>query len=102
MDPFRAAVHASRAASLTGRYWIVVPAAPPLPGTVSGVVVTGVGAGGPPRRAPVELSLHDRIEVAVEHRARVGRLVPRAQVLDHLVGLQHVRANLVPPARRDV
>src|SRR5262245_16678064 len=42
--------------------------------------------------------LHERVEVAVEHRAGVGGLHAGAQILDHLVGLQHVGPDLVAPA----
>ena len=42
--------------------------------------------------------LHEGVEVAVEHVLRGCRLRAGAQVLDHLVGLQHVGADLVPPA----
>ena len=45
-----------------------------------------------------ERGLHERIEVAVEHFGRRARGVAGAQVLDHLVGLQHVGADLVAPA----
>ncbi len=38
------------------------------------------------------------VEVAVEHRAGVGGLHAGAQVLHHLIGLQHIGADLVAPA----
>ena len=38
--------------------------------------------------------MHERVEVAVEHGLRVAGLVVGAQVLDHLVGVQHVAADL--------
>ena len=41
---------------------------------------------------------HELIEVAVEHGARIGGLHAGAQILDHLIGLQHVRADLMAPA----
>ena len=41
---------------------------------------------------------HELVEVAVEHRLGVRRLHVGAQVLDHLVGLQDVGADLVAPA----
>src|SRR5579871_3412086 len=41
---------------------------------------------------------HERIEIAVEDTARVGGLHVRPQVLDHLIGLQDVGADLVAPA----
>ena len=40
---------------------------------------------------------HEVVEVAVEHRLRVRGLDSRAQVFDHLIGLQHIRADLVAP-----
>src|SRR5690242_8819602 len=42
--------------------------------------------------------LHEFVEIAVEHRAGIGSRDAGAQVLDHLVGLQHVGADLVAPA----
>ena len=53
-------------------------------------------------RQPLELGLHERVEVAVEHGGRVRRLDLGAQVLDHLVGVEHVAPDLVAPARLDV
>ena len=50
---------------------------------------------GPP---PAQPALHEPVEVAVEHGADVARLHVGAQVLDHLVRLQHVRADLAAPA----
>src|SRR5262245_24036691 len=44
--------------------------------------------------------LHERRQLPVEYGGGVARLVARAVVLHHLVGLQHVGADLVPP--RDV
>ena len=41
---------------------------------------------------------HERVEVAVKHALGVGRLHLGAQVLDHLVRLQDVAADLVAPA----
>jgi hypothetical protein len=38
------------------------------------------------------------VEVAVEHRAGIAGLDAGAQVLHHLVGLQHIGADLVAPA----
>src|SRR5688572_4923709 len=49
-----------------------------------------------------ELSLHERIEIAVEDRPGVARLVVRPQVFDHLVRMQDVASDLVAPARLDV
>ena len=41
---------------------------------------------------------HELVEVAVEHARRVRGLHAGTQVLHHLVGLQHVGADLAPPA----
>src|SRR5438477_9458218 len=41
---------------------------------------------------------HELIEVAVEDAACVGRLHAGAQVLHHLIGLEHIGADLVAPA----
>src|SRR5207249_7083633 len=56
----------------------------------------------PPRRQPLELRLHERVEVTVEDGACVRRLVAGPQVLDHLVGVEDVAPDLVAPAGRDV
>ena len=39
------------------------------------------------------------VEIAIEHALRVRGLVIGAQILHHLVGLQHIGADLVAPAR---
>src|ERR687894_871073 len=57
----------------------------------------GVGAD-----APAQVTLDERVEVTVEDRVWIARFDRRAQVLDHGVGLEHVGANLVAPARLDV
>src|SRR5215212_8224830 len=49
---------------------------------------------GPP---PAQPALHEVVEVAVEHGGDVPRLDVGAQVLHHLVRLQHVRADLAAP-----
>src|SRR5207237_10043406 len=54
------------------------------------------------RRETLELGLHQRVEVAIENGAGVGRLVVRPQVLDHLVRVQDVAPDLVAPAGLDV
>src|SRR5580704_826879 len=41
--------------------------------------------------------LHERVKIAVEHAAGIGRGNAGAQILHHLIGLQHVGADLVPP-----
>src|SRR5262249_53288572 len=38
------------------------------------------------------------VDITVEHRAGVPRLHPRPQVFHHLIGLQHIGADLVAPA----
>src|SRR4051794_34501565 len=40
----------------------------------------------------------EAVDIAVEHRGRIAGLDPGAQILDHLIGLQHVGADLVAPA----
>src|SRR6266545_3871841 len=62
------------------------------------LVTAGRPAGGQPR----ELGLHEGIEVTVQNGPCAGGLVARPQVLDHLVGMQDVAADLVAPAGRDV
>src|SRR3954471_24337306 len=52
--------------------------------------------------APADARVDEAVEVAVEDGARVADLVLRAQVLHHLVRGEHVRADLVAPARSDV
>ena len=63
-----------------------------------------LGRGGriPLADARAQVSLDEGVEVAVEDRARVRRLDAGAEVLDHRVGLEHVAADLVAPARLDV
>src|SRR5690606_24149670 len=41
---------------------------------------------------------HEAVEIAIQYGAGVRRLVVGPQILHHLVGLQHIAANLVPPA----
>ena len=50
----------------------------------------------------LELGEHEAIEVAVKDIGGRARLVVGAVVLDHLVGMQDVRADLVAPACLDV
>ena len=50
------------------------------------------------RAAPLQVGLHERIEVAVEHALDVAGLVLGPQVLHHLVRLQHVAADLAAEA----
>jgi cytoskeletal protein CcmA (bactofilin family) len=42
--------------------------------------------------------LHELVQIAVQHPLRVGAFMAGAQVLDQLVGLQNVGADLVAPA----
>src|SRR5690242_1842803 len=56
--------------------------------------VIGLGA----ERLLRQRSLHEVIEIAVEHRACIRGRDAGTQVLDHLIGLQDVRADLVAPA----
>lgn len=43
--------------------------------------------------------LHEGVQGAVHHGAGVAGLVPRAQVLHHLVGMENVVPDLPPPLR---
>src|SRR3954453_15740510 len=54
------------------------------------------------RRFALELRLHEPVEVPVQDRARVRRLVIGSEVLDHLVGVEDVAADLVAPTRGEV
>src|SRR4029079_2397046 len=69
---------------------------PPPEPTASDPGSVGGGLVGAP--APTDAGLEEAVEVAVEDRARVADLVAGAQVLDDLVGVQHVVAHLVAPA----
>src|SRR5919202_1694855 len=55
-----------------------------------------------PLLAPTDPGLDEAVDVAVEDRRRVADLVLGAQILDHLVRVQHVRAHLVTPGAGDV
>src|SRR5579862_4888107 len=41
---------------------------------------------------------HEGIQIAVQHGLRCTALDTRAQILDELIGLQHIGSNLVTPA----
>ena len=56
--------------------------------------VDGIGA----LDAGGERGFEKAIKTAIEHRAGIAGFDPGAQIFDHLIGLQHVRADLVPPA----
>src|ERR1035437_1177565 len=49
------------------------------------------------RAAGAEPGIDEAVEIAVEHALRVARAHAGAQVLHHLVGLEHVTANLAAP-----
>src|SRR5579859_2687031 len=51
---------------------------------------------------PFQIRLHEWIEVAVEDRRRVACLPTRSMILDHIVRVQDIGANLVTPAGFDV
>ena len=53
-------------------------------------------------RASGSPAFDELVDLAVEHGGGVALLVLGAQVLDHLVRVQHVRAHLVTPAGLDV
>src|SRR5690242_10555970 len=42
-----------------------------------------------------QVSLYERIEVTIEHPIGIADLQLRSMVLDHAIGMQHVRADLV-------
>src|SRR5690606_26206052 len=50
------------------------------------------------RAAGAEPSVDEGIEFTVEHTLGITGGHPGAQILHHLVGLQHIRANLRTPA----
>src|SRR5699024_11461897 len=52
--------------------------------------------------APADTGVDEVLDLPVEHGSSVALLVLGTQVLDHLVGLQHVRAHLVAPGGLDV
>src|SRR5258708_36216410 len=47
--------------------------------------------------APTNSRFEESVDVSVQYRSRVTDLVLGAQVLNHLVGVQHVSAHLVAP-----
>src|ERR1700752_4177195 len=47
--------------------------------------------------APTNSGFEETIDVSVEYRGRIANFVFGAQVLNHLVGVQHVGAHLVTP-----
>src|SRR5438128_9817384 len=44
-----------------------------------------------------QISLNEFIDVAVENAIRVADFQPGAVILDHAVGMEHIRADLTPP-----
>src|SRR5580698_1893469 len=51
-----------------------------------------------PRAARAQPRRDELVQFAVQDRLRVARAVARPQVLHHLVGLEHIAADLAPPA----
>src|ERR1700760_4363130 len=47
--------------------------------------------------APPDSRFQEPVDVSVQYRGRITNLVVGAQVLHHLVGVQHVGAHLVTP-----
>src|ERR1700752_594258 len=47
--------------------------------------------------APTDPRFEEPVDISVQYRGRITDLVIGAQVLDHLVGVQHVGAHLVSP-----
>src|SRR4051794_40818739 len=88
---YRTSAHRSRSAAVASRY-------------VSSALVTKRSC----RRDrfgrcdALQLREHQAVEVAVKHVVGRARLVARAVVLDHLIRVEYVRADLVAPARLDV
>src|SRR3954449_10949015 len=72
----------------------------PRPGPLLAAMLSGLSAGvhGLLLPAPPDTRLDEGVDVAVEDRRRVPRLVLGPQVLDHLVRVQHVGTHLVAPA----
>src|SRR5699024_2313905 len=66
-------------------------AAPPHPARPPSVLVAA--------HPPADPRLDEAVDLAVEHRLGVVDLVFGAQVLDHLIRVQHVRAHLIAPRR---
>src|SRR5262245_33887650 len=69
---------------------------------VFGHVATGSGGVRGLALAPLppQVGLHELVEVAVEDAVHVAGLVLVAEVLDHLVGLHDIRADLAAEAHR--
>src|SRR5579871_4131086 len=51
---------------------------------------------------PGEITVHELVEITVEHSKWFTRLVACAEILDHVVGVDHVRSNLVTPPSLDM
>jgi hypothetical protein len=50
-----------------------------------------------PRAAGAQPRVHEPVEIAVEHALRVARAYAGPEVLDHLIRLEDVAANLAAP-----
>src|SRR5699024_9169816 len=48
-------------------------------------------------RTPADTGLNEIVDLTVEHRLSVAGLKIGAQIFDHLVGVQHIVADLIPP-----
>ena len=51
-----------------------------------------------PRETLSQRSLHERVQIAIENVSGGARDLPCAKVFHHLIGLEHIRADLVTPA----
>ena len=49
---------------------------------------------------PTDAGLNERVDIAVEHGLGLRSLIAGAQILDHLVRVEHVAANLVAKTNR--
>src|SRR4030042_5460923 len=68
----------------------------PPPGAGGGSAAPGRLLTGPP---PVQIAIHETVQVAVEDPLHVAHLDVGAQVLDHLIRLQPVGTDLPAPRR---
>jgi hypothetical protein len=71
---------------------------PPPPDSPARLGVV-VGGGRRTRRIPPQIGVEKPVEVAVEHALEVADVMPRPLVLDPLVGVQEIVADLRPEAR---
>src|SRR5437764_941485 len=87
----------ARKASSFSRRWRIRSLRSSLPGAPRLRLLPGSRLGPP---GPEQVGLDERVEVAVQHGLDVADLEPRPVVLDQLIGLKRVRADLA--AERDL